>query len=237
MIPKRLIQTNRSLRHLSTMDKSCRASLLKLHPDWEVMFFDDAGCLNFVKSLHPDFLPLYKALPKPVLKADLFRLLAVYEYGGFYCDTDVYFHEPLDPLVSENIVFPWEWTMAEEGFRYRHKRVAKAPWELVQMGNYAFGACGGHWFLAEVLEEVIRRTSRVNLEHLSDDDVLYLTGPDVVNGTRMAHWERLAPELKLLEGEKDPKPPKPRAHGAKPEWFQFGRFANHVMAGSWRSQG
>ena len=43
------------------------------NPDWEVRFYDDAACLNFIRDEFPEYLTAYRALPKDVERSDFFR--------------------------------------------------------------------------------------------------------------------------------------------------------------------
>lgn len=68
----------------------------ELHPQWEFLFFSDGDAREFVKREFPDHLELYDWYPRPVLKADFFRLLVVERLGGFYLDTDFLLLKKLD---------------------------------------------------------------------------------------------------------------------------------------------
>lgn len=207
----------------------------RLHPDYEFLFFSDRDCRRFIRTACPGFLPLWDFYPRGVQRGDFFRILVIYELGGFYFDTDVFFHEPLPLAPDKPLIFPHEWTMAPQGYLHRHRAEAASAEDLEQMGNYAFGAAARHWFLRAVLEEMIRRTGEVDMQDLSDDDVLYSTGPDVLNAVARIHRERLGDELILLRGQNEPRAPVAQSHLGPPSWFQFGPFANHLMSGTWRT--
>lgn len=122
-IPKRIIQTSRS-KDLPADWFMYQASLRQLNPDFEFLHFDDGEALAFVEEhysgtiLHDAYLAA-----TPIMKADLFRLAAVYVMGGFYMDMDMMGREPLEPLVADinegkfQAVFPKEWWMSAEYYR------------------------------------------------------------------------------------------------------------------------
>lgn len=236
MIPRRLIQTHKNKSSLNLLHRKCQRTLLRLHPEYEYRFFSDRDCVRFIKERLPGFLPLWHFYPRPVQRADLFRVLAVYELGGFYFDLDVFFHEPLDDLLGSEIVFPEEWQMSKEFYAIRHRVPAETRQQLVQLGNYAFGARPRHWFLREVLEEMIRRTGETDTQNLTDMDVLFSTGPDCVNGVARKEHGRLETEITRLQGDPEPQEPLPVKEWGDPQWFQFGRYANHLMTGVWKEK-
>lgn len=235
MIPKRLIQTHRSQRSLTLLHQKCARSLRTRHADYDYRFFSDTQCRRFIAERNRGFLDLWDYYRRPVQRADFFRVFAVYELGGFYFDLDVYFHRSLDAeALAGPLIFPWEWTMSGSYFQQRHRRPATRADELRQIGNYAFGAEAGHWFLREVLEEMIRRTGQIDAQNVADDDVLFSTGPDVLNAVFRRHESALAGEMVLLAGEPKPRPPCHTDARLAGSSFQFGKYGNHLMTSSWR---
>ena len=47
---------------------------------------------------------MYKSVPIPVMKADIWRLLVVYTFGGVYCDVDVMCVEPISYWLNESVI-------------------------------------------------------------------------------------------------------------------------------------
>ena len=50
-----------------------------LNPDWDIRFYDDKACLDFVSQEFPEYYTAYKALPKNVERSDFFR------YSPLHC--------------------------------------------------------------------------------------------------------------------------------------------------------
>lgn len=72
LIPKIIHQTYKS----SNVPKSVRSfmqSWRRLNGDWEIRFYDDEACLDFVKREFPEYLEAYRGLPKHVERSDFFR--------------------------------------------------------------------------------------------------------------------------------------------------------------------
>ena len=60
----------------------------KLNPDYKHILWDDRDCYGFIQKYYSEFLDTYNRLSRPVERADLFRYLVVYHYGGVYADID-----------------------------------------------------------------------------------------------------------------------------------------------------
>lgn len=185
MIPKRIFCTHISQHTLEPKLKYCLNLMQEMHPKWEFVFFSDGDSREFVKREFvkrelPSYLELYDWYPRPVLKADLFRLLVVYRQGGFYLDTDFLLKKKLDPLCREKAVFAYEHVIDEKNYNLRYPTWLRAGEEKLTVANYAFGAEAGHPFLATILEELVYRTQTFEAEDCHDLDVLHATGPDAV---------------------------------------------------------
>lgn len=46
-----------------------------MNPGWELRFYDDQACLDFVQREFPEYLAAYLALPKQVERSDFFRYM------------------------------------------------------------------------------------------------------------------------------------------------------------------
>ena len=183
------------------------------------------GILTFVPS---------DAKCRAVMKADFFRVLAVYHLGGFYLDTDVWLSQNLEPLRASRAVFPWEHEFGQEEFGKRYPASIREKVKPPQVGNYAFGAEAGHPFLATLLEEMIRRTALFEVETCSEPDVLRATGPDMVTTVYYRNKNQW-PDVQVLKGASYLPGPQPPLHANAPKhWQRFGNFGSHLLAGSWK---
>lgn len=100
-IPCRIHQTYKQAL-LPDADGGDFGSLLRFAQTWQkqnpecvYQLWGDDMVDQFVRTKHPQFYPIFLALPKPVLKADLFRYMVVYDEGGVYADVDT---EALRPM-------------------------------------------------------------------------------------------------------------------------------------------
>ena len=146
-IPARIIQTGKS-RHLTLAQRASTASLKCLNPDFEYRFFDDDDVVAFIEDEFPEYRQIFDGFPFRIQKYDFFRYLAVFRFGGFYFDIDIYFASGLHQLLTQSCVFPFE-----ELTLNRYLRELGMDWEI---GNYAFGAAAGHPFLEAVIQNCVR---------------------------------------------------------------------------------
>lgn len=207
-----------------------------LHPGWEIVFFSDGDCREFVANQTPHFLELYDYMPKPVMRADLFRLLVVHLLGGFYLDTDVWLNRPLDKAAELTCVFPWEREMNRAEFDRKFPKRNRGAVRPLQVGNYAFGSAEKHPFLRGILKELVSRTANWDASAVKDDTVLYATGPDLLTSVKY-HSFAADPSITMLYGRPDLEVPFPGVHmDTRLGWFRFGDFGTHLMSGVWRGR-
>lgn len=225
-IPARLIQTGRNC-DLPIRARAAVTGLKVLNPDFEYCFFDNAQVAAFVKNEFPEYLDIFENFRIPIQKYDFFRYLAVFKYGGFYFDTDVFFARGLGDLLAHECVFPFEELTLSRYLRREHQ----IDWEI---GNYGFGASAGHPFLAAVIENCVKAQREPNwikpmMQPIprcfrSEYYVLNTTGPGLVTRT-LAENPQLANRVTILF---------PEDVCDEYTWHQFGDFGIHAMEGSWR---
>lgn len=138
----------------------------KKNPTFKYCFYDDADCLQFVKDNYPSYLDAYLAFPKPVERADFFRYLIVYHYGGVYADLDTSCEKSLLELIrpEDEVIIGLE---ADETEVSAHK------YNLVRPKCYA------QWtFLSRPKHPLLELAVRKSAENArSNLDTLNKTGP------------------------------------------------------------
>lgn len=63
-------------------------SWITKNPEYKYRFFDDQDIQNFLKTHFPDYYEPYNRIKFGSSKADLWRYLIIYKYGGVYADLD-----------------------------------------------------------------------------------------------------------------------------------------------------
>ena len=103
-IPKIIWQTMNTNR-LPIFMKNYTDSWINLNPEYEYRFFDDDDIITFLKTDFPDYLQGYNRLKFGASKADLWRYLIIYRYGGIYADIDSRCLNPLRKWVDPKRLF------------------------------------------------------------------------------------------------------------------------------------
>src|SRR5437660_9717148 len=227
-VPKRIIQTGKN-RNLPLQQRAAAASVKLLNPDFEYLFFDDEQVEDFVVREFPEHRIVFHSFRFPIQRFDFFRYLAVYRYGGFYFDLDVFLAEGLVSLLDSGCVFSFERLNKNRFLRDTYGM----DWDI---GNYAFGATTGHPFLRTVIENCLRaqrdpdwvRPMMRGIPQHSRDDfyILNTTGPGLLSRT-LAENAALAEMVTVLF---------PRDACDSHSWHCFGDLGFHLMEGSWRKQ-
>lgn len=227
-IPKRIIQTNKSA-DLPLLEQAAVANIRLLNPDFEYLFFDDRQVEEFIDKEFPEYRRAFDAFPVRIQRYDFFRYLAVYRYGGFYLDMDVFLALSLSELLDVGCVFPFEALTINAYLREEHAM----DWEV---GNYAFGAAPGHPFLLAIIDNCLRAqkdrdwvtTMGRSVPRIFRDEyyVLYTTGPLLVSRT-LAEFPDAEKHVKVLF---------PEDVCDAEYWNRFGQFGVHLMRGTWRKE-
>jgi hypothetical protein len=225
-IPKRIIQTGKS----STLPLKERASVCNLkllNPDFDYLFFDDKQVEVFIDQHFPGYREIFESFPFHIQRYDFFRYLAVYQYGGFYFDLDVFLASSLSGLLDSSCVFPFECLTLSHHLRTHHG----IDW---QIGNYAFGAAQGHPFLKAIIENCVRAQkdpawvqpmmTGVPFLLRSEYLVMNTTGPGLLTRT-LAESPALARDVLVLFPED--------VYDVRFSYC-FGDLGVHLMGGSWR---
>src|SRR6266487_5699784 len=86
-IPKIIWQTMRT-NVVPKIMKDYSDSWIEQNPEYEYRFFDDNDIDQFIVKEFPEYTSAYKKIKHGAVKADLWRYLIIYKYGGVYSDID-----------------------------------------------------------------------------------------------------------------------------------------------------
>ena len=204
----------------------CNVRLKEFHPDWNIKLYDAEAAVNIISQHFPELLPVYHSYPHYIQRADLFRVILVYLFGGFYLDLDMYCTKALDELTTYDLVLPEERSVSGKGRKWLAEIDGINIKNSFRLGNYMFGAVPGHPFWLYYLKEAIKVAGR-EIKH--EGDILETTGPALL--TRVYHkYGRLFPALVVLKNQD--------RHCMMPFHQEicchFGNFAAHLHQGTWR---
>ncbi len=154
------------------------------NPRWEYRFYSDQDVVKFIKDQYGDYVFRYFNRINPIYgaaRADLFRYLLMYKFGGVYLDIKSSLSEPLESVLlpSDRYLLSF-WDNDSGGSHERwglHSEV-----NHISRGEYQqwhIVAAPGHPFLRAVITNVLRNIEVYNpLFHgVGQPGVLCLTGP------------------------------------------------------------
>lgn len=94
-IPRTIFLSYRTRSLNPTMFASVM-STLSHNPEYELIFLDDFDIDRLVCALYPDMAKFFGRLQAGAARADVYRMIAIYHYGGIYLDADLTCYRHLD---------------------------------------------------------------------------------------------------------------------------------------------
>jgi hypothetical protein len=182
---------------------------------WTIKLWD-GDMVDALLDKYPRYKEILPSLGRKVQKADLARLLILYDEGGHYFD--------LDCVPTERNLFQYLNAHNPPAIFYVERTLCLAqylmsifypirnfkPETLVRIANYSFGAMPQNETILKNLELLRERCLKFS-DYDGDYDVLFKTGPDcTTHATHALAWEN-------------------RAILPHSPWMK------HVCAGSWRN--
>tara|TARA_B100000035_G_C21035896_1_gene570953 strand:+ start:3408 stop:4148 length:741 start_codon:yes stop_codon:yes gene_type:complete len=216
-IPKNIIQTWKT----NEIPEKCinyRKSIKEKHPDYNFIFFNDEEIETFIQNYYPKYYETYKKLPIKIQKIDFFRYIAIYHYGGFYLDLDMFCKQSFDELLQYECVFPVDDYIDKIKQKQTRYISFKNQNQDFLLGQYAFGSVSQHPFLLEIIEGIHKNVNVYvkNINANSDDYIYQTTGPDYI--TQKYIDSKNKNNITILHAK--------RQH--------FGKYAKHMYMGSWK---
>lgn len=164
MIPQIIWQTHEcDYQDLPDLYKSNSQTWKDGFPDWEYRYSSSVDRDNFVEEFFPEYLQIFRHIRPGIYKADFWRYLVLYQFGGLYADMDSTFVKPTLQFskcltVSTNT----------NGFP------ADQPY-----ANAWIASCHKNKILKDVIEELVGRVHSYGLLKIDDPGINWVnaTGP------------------------------------------------------------
>ena len=119
------------------------ASWHDTNPNLEYNFMDDNECSKFIlDTLGSEIFNIYTLLPLNIMRADLWRIAVIHEYGGYYADLDIICKKPIHEFIDRNI---------DAVFMVERDNIS----------NYFFGAKEKHPVLKITLDKMIEEAKNI----------------------------------------------------------------------------
>ena len=182
LIPRIIHQTYRT-KVLPEKVRSFMHSWVDANPAWQVRFYDDMACTEFVRREFPEYLDAYVGLPKDVERSDFFRYLVVLRNGGVYADIDVECRQPLDGVLlpTDTLVTGWESEVPSDALAFKRHHVRRR-----QVLQWFFAAAPGHPVLRSICDHIAANV-RTRFSNNTNRDTLERTGPGAWTDAVLRH--------------------------------------------------
>ena len=157
----------------------------ELNPEWNYMYFSNIDRENFIKfNFDYKWFKIYKDLPLGIMKANLFKYLSLYIYGGIYADLDLYQNKPIDSWLPKNKNFIISADETEDEFIFSIAVIASSKKNKI---------------MESVINYFEKNIKFIDVKNIDRYSVLKYTGELVfLNGIKSF----IDPENKILPSEK-----------------------------------
>jgi hypothetical protein len=177
-IPKIIWQTYKDdLDGASDQLKKCVNSWVVNNKGYEHRYYNDydAGQL-ILKDYGPDWYDLFNTVPLGVIRADIFRYLVIYKYGGIYSDIDTVCKIPID-----------NWITGPDKYKKDYSAIFAA--EIVgkdiligdRICQWTFAATPNHPIFKNIVDNVYNALKTIKWDEVTDmvEAIHYVTGPNI----------------------------------------------------------
>lgn len=178
-IPRIIHQTVPDKNNIGSHVKSCMEKLKDMNSGWKHILYDDKEIDDFIKTKYPQVYADYmKINPKyGPAKADFFRYLIIYEYGGVYLDCKSGVSQPLDNILYSSDTFVFQCTdgCSHDAIKYFNGQEIN-QWVIIAEPKSPF--------LKAVIEQMIDNIRDPNMKSRKGKyGVLEITGPIMYTNT------------------------------------------------------
>ena len=158
MIQKNVFQTWKTLDFPYKIEKILNKNK-RLNPDFKFHIYTDDQLFDFIKSNYDsEIFNAFEKLKHPVAKADMWRYLVLFKYGGVYLDIDSKFNNAIRTFINDD----------DEGVISAEKNEGNyVQWALFYKKE--------HPILSKTVEYIIANMD----SELYKNDIENLTGPKV----------------------------------------------------------
>ena len=212
MIPQIIHQTYKNTE-LPQMYRVCQESVRKLHPHFEYRFYTDEDMDRIVRTEAPEYYEAFCALPRMIMKIDMFRYFLMYLHGGLYVDMDYMMMRRFD-LLDYELVLPCSREAVGGGVN--------------RIGNCIFASRPGHPFWKALMDTLFTIDRSGEVDDLGVEQSATGTGPGFVTDM-WVKWEdkggMISPRRMLFH---------PPSNTARDLLYDMKAYGVHFCAGLWR---
>jgi len=149
----------------------------QLNPEYEIYYFDHSEREQFMKDFSEDVYSCYKKIIPGAFQADLFRICALYRYGGCYSDIGHIMKQSFNKIVEDaNIVLVSDFISIPNTF-------LKGPYFGIH--NALMCSVKGHPFFKELINKICENVTN---EYYGETE-LDVTGPTIIGKVFNCYFE------------------------------------------------
>jgi len=203
-IPKVIYQTVSDVTKLRPEYILNREAIARVNPNWQMKLFSDDDIGDFIIDEFDEKMFSYYSKISPdygAARADLFRYLLIYKYGGLYLDIKSSVIKSLDSVIKESDEFITStWPLSIDGVDIslwgNHKNLTHSEYQ-----NWFILSAPGSKILEDVITSVCANIDRYNpLRHgVGRMAVLETTGP--IAYSKVVHKYVLSGKARLASNE------------------------------------
>jgi mannosyltransferase OCH1-like enzyme len=161
MIPKIIWQTHENkYNDLLPFQKNIANTWKNLNPGWDYRYVGSEQRSKDVKE-YDDFLYKYYMQSTKIHQSDIWRLVAIYNHGGFYSDMDAICVKSIDETLL-NIYDGKELVCSPEGFQHSG------------IGSSNFGAIKNSKIIKEMIENIMLEYTYTDIKYIPTLPFAYL---------------------------------------------------------------
>ena len=169
MIPKRIFQTWKT-KDVPSGIKHVIKTMMEFNPTYSHHLYDDEEMSAFVHQHFPgDISNAYDMLNIGASRADLWRYLILYKFGGVYLDIDAAIIKSLDTLIRPD----------------DSAIITREPFEGL-FNQWILIFKKGHPLLKEIINQCVK-----NIQNRTSNNILHLTGSTVITRVINKHMTGL----------------------------------------------
>lgn len=142
----------------------------KHHPTWEIRVWDRSAMDEFVQENFPEFVEQYHGYATDIQRTDFFRYLILDKLGGVYADLDIECYKSIDEFRSAR----WLFQINSDGM----------------VTNAFMGTAPD--------DPIWKRAQELAKQRAQSDDVLYSTGPKMLNEAVSKAEARHDPDIRFF---------------------------------------
>lgn len=177
-IPKIIWQTYKDdLETTSIQLQKCVNSWKVNNKDYEHRYYNDNDAAELIlKDFGQEWYDLFMNVPLGVIRADIFRYLVIYKYGGIYSDIDTICRVPIDTWITGPAKYEKDYNAI-----FAAEIVGKDIKVVDRICQWTFASAPNNPIFKNIVDNVFNALKNVDWSKVDNvvDTIHYVTGPNI----------------------------------------------------------